>query len=159
MKFKHQFMESYENKVSGRTQTITKAIGYHAQETRRSDITEKGRYRYFYPLREWGWGQADCVSAIERAGLPVPIKSACYFCPSSKAHEVVWLAETHPELYADAVAMEKNAVAYHAVRGGRTKGLGRSWSWEELVNNSKPVEEYVEPDQIPCMCYDGGDDE
>ncbi len=159
VKFKHQFMESFENRTYGKTRTITKAIGYHAGETRRSDITEKGRYKYRYPLREWGWGQAECEASIQREGLPVPMKSACYFCPSSKAHEVLWLAENHPELYADAVAMEKAAKAYHDERGGLTKGLGRRWSWEELVANASKKEEYAEPDEIPCMCHDGGGDD
>ncbi len=155
VKFKHQFMESYENRIYGKTQIIVKAIGYHAGETRRSDITEKGRYQYRYFLREWGMGQQDCVDAITRAGLPVPMKSACYYCPSSKAHEIVWLAKEHPNLFADAVAMEHNARAYHEERGNLTKGLGRRWSWEELVANANKQDEFPEPEDMPCMCHDG----
>lgn len=165
VKFKHQPMEKYEMKRWGPDAIITKAIGYHAGETRRSDIAEKGRYRYRYFLREWGWGQQDCEDAIIRiAGLPVPMKSACYFCPSSKPHEIAWLRDVHPELFADAVAMETQAIPYHAERPNadgtlKTLGLGRKFAWSDFVNiTPAQVENTPEPDQIPCMCYDGGDE-
>lgn len=63
---------------------VCKAIGYDADEPGRAKIQEKdyGRgevYRFWYPLIEWGWGREDCVAAIERAGLPVPPKSACFY--------------------------------------------------------------------------------
>ena len=38
------------------------------------------------------WGRDDCVAAIARVGLPQPGKSACFFCPSSKKHEIITLA-------------------------------------------------------------------
>ncbi len=167
VKFKHQPMERYELRTWGPDAVITKAIGYHAGETRRSDITEKGRYRYRYFLREWGWFQQDCLGAITRAGLPIPLKSACYFCPSSKAHEIIWLRDTHPELFADSLAMEVQAEPYHCqpdrLRADGTpgvKGLGRNFAWSQFVQiTPAQVEELPEPDQIPCMCYDGGDEE
>lgn len=164
VKFKHQFMESWEKKHYPDMDVI-KAIGYHAGEIRRSDIEEKLRYEkkpwkyiYRYFLREWGWKQDQCEAAILAEGFKLPKKSACWFCPSSKAWEVLWLAANHPELFADSIAMERNAKPYHDQRGGITKGLGRSWSWEELVANAENVEQYRDPDPIPCMCYDGGDE-
>lgn len=156
VKFKHQLMEKYETFEYGPDEHIVKAIGYHVNETRRSDVEAKGRYSYRYFLREWNWTQMDCVSAITRAGLPLPWKSACYFCPSSKPHEIIWLSKIHPALFADAVAMEQNAEAYHAVRGNITKGLGRQFSWQEIASlDDAALEQLPEPDQIPCMCYDG----
>jgi hypothetical protein len=164
VKFKHQLMEAHEHKLFGDGYVIAKAIGYHAEETRRSDIeakdTKHGHCEYRYFLREWGWKQADCIAAIQRAGMPIPMKSACYFCPSSKKHEIIWLAEKHPDLFAKAVALEENAKAYHAERGDVTKGLGRTFSWKELVQLSPAAAEKLrEPESVPCMCYDGGDEE
>jgi hypothetical protein len=166
VKFKHQLMEAYERELFGDGYVIVKAIGYHAGEDRRSDIAGKetthGRYIYKYFLREWMWFQEDCVAAIERAGMPVPIKSACWYCPSSKKLEIIWLAENHPDLFEEAVRMEHNAKDYHAARGNMTKGLGRKFSWEELVRNHRETpslfENAPDPDPIPCMCYDGGDE-
>jgi hypothetical protein len=88
-------------------------------------------YVYRYPLHEWKWDRARCEAEIAAAGLPVPIKSSCYFCPAMKAHEVDALAKAHPELAAKAVEMERRA---HE-RGLKTvKGLGRSWSWDGRLN-------------------------
>lgn len=68
---------------------VNKYIGYDAGETRRIqhaaaiDEADK-KYEKHYPLYEWGWDRAECVRVIERAGLPKPGKSSCYFCPSMK---------------------------------------------------------------------------
>src|SRR5262249_931243 len=63
---------------------------------------------------------------IAAAGLPVPMKSSCFFRPASKKHEIVWLKQHHPELLERALAVERNA------RDDLTsaKGLGRPFSWE-----------------------------
>ena len=167
VKFKHQIMERYETQTYGPDQIITKIIGYHAGEKRGSGIFEKGRYRYRYLLKEWGWGQQECLDALERAGLPIPMKSACYFCPSSKPHEIIWLRDTHPDLFEDALAMERNAIPYHTqpdrlLEDGTpaVKGLGRKFAWSQFVNiTPAEADKLPEPDQIPCMCNDGGDDE
>jgi hypothetical protein len=159
VKFKHQLMERYETAVYGPDAIIVKAIGYNAREGR-SEVAENGRYRYRYFLREWGWGRAECIAALKRAGLPIPMKSACYFCPSSKPKEIVWLAKNHPELYADAVAMEHQARPYHDERGGHIKGLGRQWSWEQVVKaDEQQLDLFPDTDPLPCMCFDGGDEE
>lgn len=160
VKFKHQPMEKYETSVYGPDAIIIKAIGYHAGEDRGSAITEKGRYRYRYFLKEWGWRQRECVEALKRVGLPVPLKSSCVFCPSMKPHEIIWLNKHHPELFQISVGMEKNAEPYHAAGGHLTKGLGRKFSWTQVVSaDEAQIDMFPEPDDIPCMCYDGGDDD
>lgn len=65
-------------------------------------------------------------AAIERAGLPNPGKSACFFCPASKKHEIRELAKLYPELADRAIAMEDNAAL------DTVKGLGRSFAWLTL---------------------------
>jgi 3'-phosphoadenosine 5'-phosphosulfate sulfotransferase (PAPS reductase)/FAD synthetase len=44
--------------------------------------------RFIYPLQTWGWRRDDCKAIIAQAGLPVPPKSSCYFCPAMKKDEV-----------------------------------------------------------------------
>jgi hypothetical protein len=69
------------------------------------------------------------MKIIERNGLPQPGKSACFFCPASKRHEVEDLAVRLPALCARALKLEKQA---EVVRGFKTtKGLGRNWNWQE----------------------------
>jgi len=53
------------------------------------------RMEYRYPLREWGWTREDCIRRIVAEGLPVPPKSACFFCPSMKPEEVRQLAKEY----------------------------------------------------------------
>jgi hypothetical protein len=119
---------------------------------------EDKKYIYWYPLIEWGWYREDCLDAIKRHGLPIPPKSACFFCPGSKKHEVVQLMDNHPDLLQRALDMEnraKNAGNLHVI-----KGLGRSWSWQEFVTMTQAErDKLADPPQIACMCFDGEDDE
>ncbi len=87
-------------------------------------------FAYFYPLMEWGMDRAACERAIRDAGLPVPPKSSCFFCPASKRAEILWLREHHPRLLARALAVEANA------RPNLTsvKGLGRSFAWADWLD-------------------------
>ena len=74
-------------------QRVTKLIGYDASpaDTRRYAHAEgmvSDLYDYRYPLRDWGWDRMRCAARITAAGLPVPMKSACFFCGAAKPHEI-----------------------------------------------------------------------
>lgn len=94
-------------------------------------------YRNEFPLIGWGWDREECVRQIQAAGLPVPMKSACFHCPASKPHEIVWLRDTHPALFERALLIERTAEPKAAIRraAGKTaaKGLGRNFSWAKFV--------------------------
>jgi hypothetical protein len=125
----------------------TKLIGFDMDEPHRAQPIKGNRY----PLIEWEWGRAECVEAIERAGLPLPGKSACYFCPSSKKAEIKVLRRMYPDLAARAVAMEKNADLT------AVKGLGRSFAWGDLYEaEDRQTDMFAEsPIELDCGCYDG----
>jgi hypothetical protein len=86
-------------------------IGYDAgpKDSKRGAVAADGRYTYDYPLRRLGWDRERCEREIAAAGLPVPVKSACFYCPSTSLEELAWLVRTHPELADRIVAMEANA--------------------------------------------------
>ena len=130
---------------------VTKLIGYDVDEPHRARIPEDEKYLYRYPLIEWGWGRDECVEAIAKAALPQPGKSACFFCPSSKKHEIIELQRRYPDLAARAVAMEKNAELT------TVKGLGRDWAWGDLLKfDEAQIKLFPEsPIEIDCGCYDG----
>jgi len=116
---------------------VVKAIGFEAGETKRTFRVSKNvdpKYDYVYPLQEWGWDRQRCMDEIFRAGLPVPMKSSCFFCPAMKKHEVDWLVEHHPELAARAVEMERKAMP----KMTSSKGLGRNWNWGEYLAAKAP---------------------
>jgi hypothetical protein len=131
---------------------IIKALGYDAGERRRGvNMTETDKYKFWFPLKDWGWYLDDCIAAFKRHGLPVPPKSACYYCPSSTKAEVKALAKDHPDLFARAVEIERNAENLQTV-----KGLGRHWKWEELVQISDMQMNLLpEAPQMTCTCLDG----
>lgn len=60
-----------------------------------------------YPLIDLGLSRRDCVKIIENAGLPVPPKSSCWFCPFKRHAEWVEMRRLHPELFDKAVELEK----------------------------------------------------
>lgn len=62
-----------------------------------------------YPLVDAKTTREGCVELIESAGLPVPPKSGCWFCPFNNLERWQWLRATHPELYEKAVALEESS--------------------------------------------------
>lgn len=121
-------------------------IGFDADEQSRVDrgraAWKAGDYRQEFPLFDWGWTREDCVSAIARAGLPQPGKSACYFCPSTKKVELLELREQYPELVERAIEMERRALAGEGKADAfQGAGLGRSWNWAEFLREWDATEE------------------
>ena len=124
---------------------VVKAIGLDAGEehrtTRAIDTKDDNRkpsreawldahvFTYWYPLFERGMDRAACEHAIREAGLPVPPKSSCWFCPGMKKAEILWLRDHHPALLERALAIER--AARPSLR--TVKGLGRSFAWEDFL--------------------------
>jgi len=145
---------------------IIKAIGYDASkaDTRRrvkaDKVTEKIRLKviaradrgkapaadqwetahctFAYFLQDWGLERADLAVIIEAAGLPLPCKSSCWFCPAHRPAEVVQLRIDHPELFWRAVAMERGArEGRHGLTTKAGLGIG-GWAWEWLADCVRP---------------------
>lgn len=118
-----------------RLQIVERAACGKAPE---ADQWEVAHCTFAYYLQDWELERADLAAIILAAGLRLPVKSACFYCPASKPAEVVQLRIDHPDLYLRAVAME------HGARDGRhgltTKaGLGMGgWSWEWLADCARP---------------------
>lgn len=110
-----------------------KVIGYDDSDadrkrTAKALLRPDDGFDYEYPLQAWGWTRERCTQEIAAAGLPVPVKSACFFCPASKRWEIKWLAAVHPELFLRAIAMEDRAAAgKHGL--GEKRGLGIRFRW------------------------------
>jgi hypothetical protein len=76
-----------------RGRRVVKCIGFDADPAdlrRRNHVgdPQDRYYEYHYPLIDWGWSRDRCKEEIVRAGLPVPPKSSCFFCPAMKTREV-----------------------------------------------------------------------
>ena len=118
-----------------------KLIGFDSgpADIRRTNKTEDDKFLYRYPLQQIGWTRADCIQAIIEEGLPVPIKSACFFCPSSQKWELWWLAGKHPDLFERALDMEHKAMLGKHSRWG-SDDCTYDKDWLEFVN--KPADQW-----------------
>jgi hypothetical protein len=67
---------------------------------------EDTKNTYWYPLQEWHWDRERCQQEIAAAGLVVPPKSSCFFCPNMRTAEVRALPK---EKLARIVIMEARA--------------------------------------------------
>lgn len=133
---------------------VTKYLGIDIGEQRRAQIPEDKKYRYEYPLIDWGWDREDCLGTLKRAGLPNPGKSACFFCPGSKKKEILNLQREYPELAQRAIEMERNAEL------SSVRGLGRSFSWEVFLKaDAAQGRLFPEVVETACLCWDGDEDE
>lgn len=129
---------------------VTKIIGYHADEPWRAIASPDPKYTNGYPLIEWGMGNDECAETITAAGLYLPGKSACFFCPNSEGAEVHLLKANYPELADRALFMEANAELTDIA------GLGRNWSWKDcLAQYDMFPESFTQNRAMPCGCYDG----
>ena len=100
----------------------------------RSDDPRYPFKRKEYPLIDMRLTRQDCMTIIGRAGLPVPPKSSCYFCPFHRLTEWRRLKEEEPELFAKAVELERRVNEKRA-------GLGKDPLW--LTDKLIPLEQAV----------------
>lgn len=129
---------------------VVKVIGIDADEAHRAGESQRKWIKHIYPLLDWDWGRDECIEAINRAGLPQPGKSSCYFCPNMHGTEVRKLNHDYPDLAKKACFMEKNASLTEI------KGLGRSWSWTEMLKiDDMFSEDYKQFSGTDCGCHDG----
>lgn len=149
---------------------IVKAIGYDAGEDKRArdsfdDPVENRRYVPSYPLRDAGLDRAGCIEVIRAAGLPIPPKSACTFCPNNTLAE--WAALRNEEPAAFAYAIEMSRRAFPGLQNPRSTGLMRCnrdgsrqlhiWNeggYGDLGNGDGEVYEEAADlrDATPCEC-------
>lgn len=169
-KYKIYTQEKYvkELKLAQKTwsdgEKIIRYIGYDAGEPQRRDNARKfdrvnKEYENIYPMvDDWHWDRKDCENVILKEGLKLPGKSSCFFCPNMRKSEIIDLKNNHPDLLEKAFAMEENADLT------TVKGLGRTWSWKDFVEQYEAqgnlfdiIDKQFEEDEeigVPCGCYD-----
>lgn len=76
-----------------------------------------------YPLIDLRLSRQDCINIIMKAGLPIPPKSSCWFCPFHSLQTWQEMRQNDPELFQKACALE----AY--INEKRTTGLQKDKVW------------------------------
>lgn len=129
-------------------------IGIDAGESNRAKIsTEKG-IENRYPLIEYNLDRDGCIGLIKQHGLPVPMKSGCWFCPFQRKAQWITLRKTHPELFCEAQKLEKEQGEER-----RKKGKGPLFLYAKdkpigaLINEKQAVFPGMETMGFPpCQC-------
>ena len=83
-------------------------VGIANDEAHRAKIG----YGNIYPLVDMGIDREGCKQLILDAGLPLPIKSGCYFCPFTPKNGWINLLENHHDLFLKAEELEKSGKRY-----------------------------------------------
>lgn len=126
------------------------ALGISTDEIERAKpgVDPKAPYQVrTYPLLDLGLSRQDCVRIIQQAGLPVPPKSACWFCPFHDLESWRRLKRETPELFDRACALE-------SLLNDRRKELKRDPVW--LTRRGRPLATVVD-DQLSLPGLDGCD--
>jgi 3'-phosphoadenosine 5'-phosphosulfate sulfotransferase (PAPS reductase)/FAD synthetase len=107
-------------------------VGLRADEEERKglfgeDITIR------FPMREWGWKEADVWAYLDKRGVCIPKRTDCAWCPYQRLGEWRDLYENYPDLWAQGAALEKEMGATFRSPGRDTwpadmEALGREFA-------------------------------
>lgn len=110
-------------------------IGISTDEMERAARRREAPYeRTVYPLLDLGLDRSACAQIICDAGLPVPPKSSCYFCPFHRPQAWAEMRRDEPDLF------EKSAQLEDLLNERRTM-LGKDHVY--LTRFAKPLREAV----------------
>jgi hypothetical protein len=107
-----------------------------------------------YPLIDLRLDRQDCQNVITKAGLPVPPKSSCFFCPFQTLQQWQTLLRNDPESFEAACVLEE------AINEKRV-GMGRDRVWlsgalrplREAVTQSAQLELFAPSCDIAGYCH------
>ena len=122
--YKIKVVDRYvRNTLKRKTYTVGLGISMDEFQRARSATDDKLPHRTReYPLISLRLSRDDCKQIILNEGLPIPPKSACWFCPFQKRQQWQVLHDDHPELFRQAIELEQIVQA-------RRVELGRDTVW------------------------------
>lgn len=113
-------------------------IGISTDEADRAKDSRISHVIHEFPLLDLRISRMECGNIIRDAGLPVPPKSSCWFCPYKKLSEWRTMAKENPEQFELAAKLEAKL---EAKRGTLNKDS------VYLTRTLKPLREAVLPDE------------
>lgn len=97
---------------------VTIGLGFSRDESKRANgkptnfVYKHGRTklpiakRYDFPLFELGLSRLQSIQLVEKAGLPTPPRSSCWFCPFRSRSEWIEDKKHRPEIVQNAAILE-----------------------------------------------------
>lgn len=134
---------------ANKTDPAKVCIGFSTDEAHRASNRHPNDYEVpEYPLLDLRLNRQDCKNIIAEAGLPVPPKSSCFFCPFHRP--VMWekMRRDEPELFQKSVELENTLNA-------RRRMLKRDEVF--LTRFGKPLEDVIQERQPDLPGLDAPD--
>ncbi len=131
----------------------TLGIGISLDETHRASSRDSRPFEVAnYPLLDLDppLRRQDCERIITDAGLPVPPKSSCWFCPFHKPQRFAEMRRDRPALFDRACDLEAHL-------NSRLAGWGREPVWLSRFNQPLAQAIPVAGDMLPVFDADLGD--
>jgi hypothetical protein len=101
-----------------RTSPAVVGIGISVDEIERANDRRAEPYEMVnYPLLELGLRRSDCAAIIRAAGLPVPPKTSCWFCPFRRMEAWRAMRRDRPHLFDRAAGLERTLTQRRWERG------------------------------------------
>lgn len=117
----------------------TVGLGISTDELQRARTSRDEWKTLEYPLLDLRLSRSDCARLIADAGLPLPPKSSCYFCPFKSNRQWVQLRHDKPALFGEAVKLER-------AMNERRAELGKDSVW--LSQALMPLDHAFGTDQL-----------
>jgi hypothetical protein len=92
-------------------------LGISVDEYHRMRDSPAARIEHVYPLVDRRLTRWQCRDVIERAGLAVPWKSSCWFCPYRSVRSQLALVRRYPDLAGMAQVLEDRINTERRLRG------------------------------------------
>jgi hypothetical protein len=108
-------------------------ISLDEYERMRSEASERV-VRLEYPLIALRLQRSDCVRIIAEAGLSLPVKSSCWFCPYHRLTHWTRMRREEPDLFAKSVALER-------LLNERRRSLSKDPVW--LTTRRRPLDQAI----------------
>ena len=88
---------------------IKEYLGIAYDEIERMKENREPYITSLFPLIDKKMTRSDCIDLIKKEGLPMPVKSGCYFCPFNNVERWAYLARYHPKKFAKAMWLEEHS--------------------------------------------------
>ena len=150
--FKVRPIHRYYRELGGH---VNQYVGIAYDEIHRVRDSRESYVTNLYPLVDWRLTRQDCIDIISEAGLPVPEKSGCYFCPFNSTGRWRRILERHPELFDKAITLEENSK--HFPRQRLTDQVFRERDQVTLREYREQLEIGADIQQIPEGMECGGE--
>lgn len=117
------------------------AIGISTDEIGRMSDRYREPYQVIdYPLIDLMISRSVCEQIISDAGLPVPPKSSCFFCPYHRPQTWREMRRDEPELFQKSVELERHL-------NTRRDAIGKDHVW--FTGFNRPLDEAIHEAQTP----------